>query len=283
MSIEYLSKNSLKKFKNKLLVVKFGGSLLKNKKNKESFLQDIAYLKNKGINLILVHGGGPLISSSLNNLNIKTKFINGLRFTDEKTIEVAEMVLSGKINKNLTSSLCNLNVKAIGISGTDCNLIKAKKKYTFNSNQKINLGFVGEVEKINTDILKELVNLEYVPVISPIGCDAKGQHYNINADYAASAISSSLKADKLIFATDVDGIYLDIKDKKSIIKSITVDEINTYIEKNIISGGMIPKIKCCIKSLKYGTKNVSLINGTEEHSLLKNILENKSYTTILKN
>lgn len=265
--MEYLSN-----FRGKTFVVKYGGSIMNNKSAQKAFFEDVAKLKLAGINIIIVHGGGPEISSWLNKVGLENKFINGLRVTDKDTMEVVEMVLSGKLNKGITASLSKEGIKAIGISGSDSNLIVAKKKYANVDNNQVDIGFVGEITSINKYLLLNLIEKDYVPVISPIGYDNQCSKYNINADSASAFISSVLEAEKLIILTDVEGVYRNIEDKSSLISSITVGEIKTYIDSGIITGGMIPKMECCIAALEKGTKSVHLIDGRKEHCLISDIL-----------
>ncbi|SKA88013.1 N-acetylglutamate kinase [Caloramator quimbayensis] len=271
----------LKKYKNKLFVIKYGGSIMQNPETIETFLQDIAFLKNIGIDIIIVHGGGPEISNMLKKLNIESKFINGLRYTTKEVLDVAEMVLSGIINKRITMNLCKKGVKAVGISGKDARLIKAKKKYLKIDDEKIDIGYVGEITKINKGFLLDLISKDYIPVISPIGCDEEGNTYNINADYAASFISSCLCAEKLILLTDVDGIYSDFEDKSTLISKISKNHIMDLINDGKINGGMIPKVECGIYSIEGGTKSVHILNGKYEHSVIKGIINNYG-TNIVK-
>ncbi|MCY6370055.1 acetylglutamate kinase [Clostridium ganghwense] len=277
-----INKKYLKLFKEKTFVIKYGGSIMQNKAAEKAFFQDILEMKLAGINIVIVHGGGPEISKWLNKIGIESKFVNGLRVTDKNTIEIVEMVLSGKINKNITANLSTQGLNAIGISGSDSNLLHAKKKYLHDNDKKIDLGFVGDVENINKDLLINLMNKGYIPVIAPIGCDTEGNKYNINADYAASFISSALEAEKLIILTDVEGVYKDIHNKDSLINSITVNEIKTYISSGIINGGMIPKMECCIAALEKGTKNIHLIDGRNEHCLINDTFNNCGTTISLK-
>ncbi|WP_120168405.1 acetylglutamate kinase [Thermohalobacter berrensis] len=272
----------IKKFRGKTFVIKYGGSIFKMEKSKKAFIKDIVLLTFVGINIIIVHGGGPNISQMLDKLGIKTEFIKGLRVTDEETMEVVEMVLSGKINKKIAADLCKNGVNAIGISGADGNLIIATKKYLKEGKEKINIGNVGEIVNVNQNLLNDLIDKGYLPVISPIGYDNEGNVYNVNADYAAAAISSSLKCEKLIYLTDVKGLYKDIEDSNSFISSITIDEINEYIRTGVINGGMLPKMECCIKAIKGGTKDVHLIDGRLEHSLLLEIFTDKGIGTMIK-
>ncbi|QGU93931.1 acetylglutamate kinase [Clostridium bovifaecis] len=261
-------------FKGKTFIIKYGGSIMNNKSAQKAFFEDVAKMKLAGINIVIVHGGGPEISNWLNKVGLESKFINGLRVTDKDTMEIVEMVLSGKLNKGITASLSKEGVKAIGISGSDSNLIVAKKKYANIDNNQVDIGFVGEVTSINKYLLLNLIEKNYVPVISPIGYDSQYSKYNINADSVSAFISSVLEAEKLIILTDVEGVYKDIQHKSSLINSITIDEIKTYIDSGIITGGMIPKMECCIDALEKGTKSVHLIDGRKEHCLINDILSN---------
>ncbi|WP_410170908.1 acetylglutamate kinase [Clostridium felsineum] len=264
--------SELKKYKGKTFVIKYGGSIMKNKKAEDAFIKDIKYLRKVGINIVIVHGGGPEISKWLDISGIETSFVNGLRVTDEKVIEIVEMVLSGKINKRLSLKF-NLNgVNAVGLSGVDNKLIEAEKKYVYKNGEKIDIGYVGNVTNINSEFIEALLKNNQVPVISPIGCDVEGNIYNINADYAAAFVSSALDAEKLIILTDVEGVYKNINDPQSIIHRMNIDDINYYIKEQIIKGGMIPKIECCASAIKNGTKNVHLIDGRNNHCLINDIL-----------
>lgn len=272
----------IKKFKNKTFVIKYGGSIMKNEVSKEAFMKDIVLLKMVGINVVIVHGGGPEIAGLLRALEIPSEFVEGLRVTTKETMEVVEMVLSGKVNKEITSRLCSHGIEAVGISGRDSHLMTAQKKYVMDEEGKIDIGFVGDVEKVNEKFLRDLLQMEYLPVVSPVGCDMEGNPYNINADHAASAISSAIKAEKLIILTDVKGLYKDIDQEDSFISSITIDEIKEYIHSGVIKGGMIPKMECCIEALENGTKNIHLIDGRKEHSLLLEILLDEGIGTMIK-
>ncbi|WMJ80725.1 acetylglutamate kinase [Clostridium sp. MB40-C1] len=273
---------SLKSFKGKIFVIKFGGSIMKNPNAQKVFFKNILKMHLLGINLVIVHGGGPEISKWLKKIGIESKFINGLRITDKSSMEIIEMVLSGKLNKNISAFLSNKGVKAIGLSGSDNNLIVAKKKYLNIDNKQIDIGYVGEIESINTDLLSNLLIKGYVPIISPIGYDKNGNKYNINADYAASFISSKLKAEKLIFISDVEGIYKNINDKSSLINSITINEIKDYINCGIIKDGMIPKMESCIKALENGTKSIHLVDGRKDDGLIGNILYSQGTKIMIK-
>lgn len=272
----------IQEFAGKTFVIKFGGSIMSNEKSKKAFFEDVALLNLVGINIAIIHGGGPYISKALEKMNIESEFIDGLRVTSEEAINVAEMVLSGLINKELTSNLCRQGITGVGLSGKDANLIRSKKKYLHKDGEKIDLGYVGEVVSVNNEFLSDIIDKNYVPVISPIGSDEYGNTYNINADFVASAISGALKAEKLILLTDVEGIYEDINDPISLISTIAIDEIDDYIEKGVIVGGMLPKVECCVSALEAGTKRVHLIDGRKPHSLLLEIFTHKGIGTMIK-
>jgi acetylglutamate kinase len=276
---DFLKISSLK---NKTIVIKYGGSIISNALALDAFMYDLLLLRGMGINIVIIHGGGPEISKWLNKAGIESKFINGLRVTDKDTMEIVEMVLSGKVNKKLSSNLSRNGLKTIGISGLDSNLIEVEKKYLDVDGQKIDIGFVGEITYINKEILLKLINSNMIPIISPIGSDDQGNSYNINADSAAAFISGALNAEKLLIMTDIDGVYMDIKDPSTLLNSITVDEIKKYINQGVITGGMIPKLDCCINALNRGTDSVHLIDGRIEHSLLSGLLNNKGTKIIFE-
>ena len=221
-----------------------------------------------GINIIIVHGGGPSINIMLKKLSIEPKFFNGLRITDEETMEVVEMVLAGNVNKGIVNDIQIQGVDALGLCGKDGNLLEAKKKIIDGKD----LGFVGEVINVKTGLLKEILKNSIIPVIAPIGKDNLGNTYNINADDVASAISKSLNAEKLIFLTDVTGVFSNINDHTTLISEMNVDQALSYIEDGIITNGMIPKVKCCVEAIQNGVNTVHIIDGRVEHSLLLEIL-----------
>jgi acetylglutamate kinase len=271
MNSEILS--LLSDYKNKTFVIKYGGSIMNNLEAQKAFTEDVKLLRQHHINVVIVHGGGPEISRWLKKAGVENKFINGLRVTDAETMEIVEMVLSGSVNKTLSSNLTKSGLTSVGISGRDANLIKAKKKYLIDKEEKIDIGFVGEVVSVDASIVKNLLNSNVIPVISPIGSDDEGNPYNINADYAASAVAGALNADKLIIMTDIAGVYKDINDPDSLLASLTIDEIKQYISEGIINGGMIPKMECCMEAIMKGTKNVHLVDGRKLHSLLSDTFE----------
>lgn len=272
----------IKKFSGKTFVIKYGGSIMNNAEAKKAFIEDVVLLKLVGINVIIVHGGGPNISSMLEKLNIPTEFINGLRVTDEHTMEVVEMVLSGKINKEIAGELCKHGIHSLGLSGRDSDILKAKKTHAYQGEEKVDLGYVGEVDAINKVVLEDLLQKGYVPVLSPVGADYSGNIYNINADYAAAAISSELKAEKLILLSDVEGLYKDINDPTTFISEATCVEVQGYMYEGAISGGMIPKMQCCIQAIQEGTKDVHVIDGRKEHSLLLEVFTDAGSGTMIR-
>ncbi|MBX4269699.1 acetylglutamate kinase [Clostridium estertheticum] len=263
----------MSKYEGKTFVIKYGGSIMSNDVAKEAFVEDIELMTKAGIKVVIVHGGGPLISKWVKKSGGENKFIKGLRVTSKDTMEIVEMVLSGNVNKRLASILSLRGLNAIGISGRDSNLIQAKKKYIFDDDKKIDIGFVGEVANINTKVLLTLLKNKYIPVISPVGVGCNGDSYNINADYAAAAISGVLKAEKLLIMTDIGGVYTDITDPTTLLSSITVAQTKEFINKGMIYGGMIPKLECCVAAIDKGAKNVHLVDGRKKHGLLLNIIK----------
>lgn len=262
----------LSQYKGKTFVIKYGGSIMDNVEAQSAFIEDLKVLSAIGVKIVIVHGGGPEISKWLQKAGVENKWVKGLRVTDNETMEIVEMVLSGSVNKKLSSNLSINGLKALGISGKDSSLINASKLYVDDSGTKVDIGFVGEVKSIHKDVITNLLDNGYVPVISPVGGDAEGNSYNINADYAASFISGALSADKFLVMTDIDGVYIDIKDPSTLLPSITAQEVQELIASGVIFGGMIPKMECCMDALIKGTKGVHLIDGRKKHGLLLNIL-----------
>lgn len=254
----------IKQFRKKVIIIKYGGSFMYDTDIKGCIMDDIALMKLVGMRPIIVHGGGKDISAFLDNLDIETEFIEGLRVTNENVIEVAEMVLSGKINKDIVQLLEDRDITAVGISGKDGGMLKVKKKFI----NGLDIGFVGELVKINDDLLQTLLKNDYIPVIAPIGSDESGQSYNINADHVAYGIAKSLKAEKLIYLTDTDGVYVDSEDPDSIIRRLSIDDVPDLIEEGIITGGMIPKVKNSVDAIKSGVNSVHILDGKILHSLL---------------
>ncbi len=257
----------IKEFNGKTVVIKYGGSAMVDEKIKETVIQDIVLMKLVGFKPVIVHGGGKEISKLLTKIGIESSFMNGLRVTTKETVEVVEMVLSGKVNKDIVQLIQNHDLNAVGISGKDGKTLKVKKLYSDGAD----IGYVGEVTEVNTNLIDSLLSNDFIPIIAPVGTDEMGETYNINADYAASAIAGALNAEKLIFLTDVEGVLKDIKDPSSLISKITLDEVDMYIKQGIISGGMIPKVDCCVQGIHLGVKNVHILDGRVEHSLLLEI------------
>lgn len=260
----------------KIVVIKYGGNAMLNEEVTKTILQDISILKIVGVNPVLVHGGGPEINKTLEKLSIKSSFVNGLRITDQDTMRVVQMSLAS-LNKDITGALSALGVDAVGICGKDASLLSVKKAGPLSDGT--DLGFVGEIIKVNSAFLKKLMDNDLIPVISSIGADTEGRSFNLNADTAASAVAAALKAEKLIYLTDVDGI----KDKNAaLISEITVAEIYRLIESGVITGGMIPKVKACIDGVQSGIKRTHIINGTVKHPILLEIFTDKGIGTMVK-
>jgi len=266
----------IKKFYGKTVIIKYGGSAMKNPELKKSFVEDIIFMNLVGINIIIVHGGGHSIDKMLKKLNIEPKFHNGLRITDEETMEIVEMVLAGKVNKSIVNDIQIQGVNAIGVCGKDGNLLEAKKKIVDGKD----LGFVGEVINVNTNFLKGIMRNSIIPVIAPIGKDNLGNTYNINADDVASAISKTLYAEKLVFLTDVMGVLSDVNDNTTLISEMNVDQALSYIKEGVIINGMIPKVKCCVEAIQSGVNAVHIIDGRIEHSLLLEIFTSHGIGTM---
>lgn len=268
----------------KIIVIKYGGNALINETKKIQFIKDIVFLKKLGAYPVIIHGGGPDINAMLGKINKESKFLKGNRITDNETMEIVEMILSGKVNKNLVSLINKYGGNSVGISGKDSNLILVEKKYIINNNEKIDIGNVGEIIKVNPKIINILMKEDYIPVISSVGIDLSGNTYNINADYAASSIASELKAHKFIFITNTPGIMKEINNINTKIETLNYDEAITLIKDKIITEGMIPKVEACLSSLKNGVDNVHIIDGNLEHSLLVELLTDlNTGTKLIKN
>ena len=272
----------IQKLRGQTIVIKYGGNAMVNDSLKQSVMDDITLLKYIGINPVLVHGGGPDINDALSKMNIQSHFVNGLRYTDEQTMEVAQMVLTGKTNKEIVSNLCAKGAKAIGICGIDGNLIEAEKLTTDEAGNPIDIGFVGKVKKINTKVIEMLANDEYIPVIAPIGVGENGESYNINADTVAAEVAIALKARKLMTLTDVPGIMeKDENNQLRLIPFLCEEEVNECIQNGIITGGMIPKALGCLDTVLRGVKSAHIIDGRIPHSLLLEIFTSKGIGTMI--
>lgn len=266
----------IQRFNRKIIVVKYGGSAMIDEELKKSVIEDVVLLKLVGFKPIIVHGGGKEISRWVSKVGMETKFVNGLRVTDADTMELAEMVLS-KVNKELVAKVQSLGVKAAGISGKDGGLLTVKKKYSDGQD----IGFVGEVTNVDTKIITDLLEKDFLPVVFPVGMDSEYNTYNINADDAASAIATALKAEKLAFLSDVEGVRLDPEDPESVISELYIPEARELIDSGIVAGGMLPKIQNCIEALNKGVSRVHIMDGRIPHSLLLEIFTNKGTGTAL--
>ena len=264
----------------KTVVIKYGGNAMKSDNLTHKILEDVTLLKYVGINPILVHGGGPEINAMLKRVNVESSFHNGLRITDAATMEIVQMVLAGKLNKNIVSDIGRLGGKAIGLCGKDAQLIKVKKKPPLADG--VDLGFVGDIVSVNTKLLETLCADEYIPVISSVGTDDNGDSYNINADTAAAAIAAALKAEKLIFLTDIDGVRADPEDPASLFPILTIDQAKELIADGTISGGMIPKVTACTDAIEKGVRRVHILNGTIPHPIILEIFTDRGIGTMFE-
>ena len=268
----------IQRFNRKIIVVKYGGSAMVDEELKRRVIQDVTLLKLVGFKPIIVHGGGKEISSMVSRLGMEPKFVNGLRVTDEPTMEIAEMVL-GKVNKSLVQLVESLGVRAIGISGKDGALLKVNKKYSNGED----IGFVGDVKEVNAQILWDLLEKDFLPIVCPIGMDDDYNTYNINADDAACAIAQAMQAEKLAFLTDIEGVYKDPKDPETLIPVLPISEAEQLMTEGYIGGGMLPKIQNCIDAVNSGVSKVHILDGRIPHCLLLEIFTNKGIgTAILK-
>ncbi len=263
----------IKKYTGKIVVIKYGGNAMINDNLKLQVMEDIVLLRLVGVNVVLVHGGGPEINALMDRLGKKPEFVDGLRVTDQETIDIVQMVLAGKINKSLVSLLETKGGRAVGLSGIDDKLIEAKCKDE-------RLGLVGEITKINPECVYDLLTKNYIPVISTIACGENGEIFNINGDTAAAYIAGALKAERLIMMTDIAGILRDPKDPSTLIPEITVSEAKRLRESGVISGGMIPKAECCIKAITEGVNKVIIMDGRVPHSILIELLTDEGAGTM---
>ncbi|MBP5331773.1 MAG: acetylglutamate kinase [Lachnospiraceae bacterium] len=264
----------IKQYNNKIVVIKYGGNAMINEQLKKQVMEDIVLLRLIGVKVVLVHGGGPEINDLMDRLGKKPEFIDGLRVTDKETVDIVQMVLAGKVNKSLVNMLELNGGRAIGLSGMDGRLIEAKQK-----DQK--LGYVGEVTKIHIKPVTDLLDMGYIPVISTIGRDRDGNIYNINGDTAAARIAGALEAERLIMMTDIAGILKDKDDPSTLIPKITPEEAEKLYASGIVSGGMIPKVQCCVDALKHGVKNVVIMDGRVPHSILLELLTDEGAGTMV--
>lgn len=274
----------IRKFSGKIVVIKYGGAAMVDEKLKESFAKDIVMMDYIGLNPVIVHGGGPQIGEVLKKMGIESRFHQGMRITDDQTMDVVEMVLAGDINKEIVSLINRHGGKAVGLSGKDGGMIKAKKlpkeKVTFDQKtpEVIDLGRVGNVKQVDPSVLRTLDQGRFIPVIAPVGVDEKGETLNINADLVAGAVASALKAEKLVLLTDVEGI----KDREGkLIPTLNQTEAKRLIKEEVIRGGMIPKVECAIKALSQGVKSAHIIDGRVQHAVLLEIFTDKGVGTVI--
>lgn len=268
--IPYLNNKTTKK-----VVIKYGGAAMVDHNLTRKVIEDIAVLSLLGFKITLVHGGGPMINQWLQKIQIEPKFENGVRITDVETMEVVQMVLAGKVNKNLVDLFKQYNLQAVGISGQDANLIVPKPMQTFSNNR------VADIKSMNIELIDTLLEKDYIPIIAPTASDNCGVSYNINADIVAGRVASSLKADNLIILTDTEGILQDYKDSSSVISHINLDDISQLIDNGIIKGGMLPKVNCCTQALNDGVKTTRIIDGRVPHSLLLSLLSDTTVGSMI--
>ncbi len=264
----------IKRYNGKVVVIKYGGNAMINEQLKQQVMEDIVLLWLIGVKVVLVHGGGPEISDLMDKLGKEPKFVDGLRVTDKETVDIVQMVLAGKVNKTLVNLLEMKGGKAMGISGMDGCLIEAKVKDE-------RLGYVGEVTNVNIEPIEDLLEKGYIPVVSTIGCDKEGNAYNINGDTAAAYIAGAMRAERLIMMTDIDGILRDRNDPTTLIPEVTISDIHTLCEQGVISGGMIPKVDCCVEAIHKGVQNVIIMDGRVPHSILMEILTDEGAGTMV--
>ena len=264
----------IRRYNGKVIVVKYGGNAMINEELKQQVMEDIVLLHLIGVKIVLVHGGGPEISDLMKRLGKQPEFVNGLRVTDKETVDIVQMVLAGKVNKTLVNLLEMQGGKAMGISGMDGRLIEAEPK-------DARLGFVGNITKVNIAPVIDLLEKNYIPVVSTVGCDRNGNTYNINGDTAAAFIAGALQAERLIMMTDIAGVLTDKDDPNTLIPEITVSEAKQLYDKGVISGGMVPKVDCCIEAIERGVKNVIIMDGCVPHSILMELLTNEGAGTMV--
>ncbi|MCD8128190.1 MAG: acetylglutamate kinase [Oscillospiraceae bacterium] len=264
----------IKRYRGEVVVVKYGGNAMINEERKQQVMEDIVLLWLIGVRVVLLHGGGPEINEMMDRLGKKPEFVNGLRVTDRETMDIVQMILAGKVNKTLVNLLEMKGGRAVGLSGIDDRLIEAKPKDPA-------LGYVGEITGINIVPIADLLDKGYIPVISTIGCDAEGNTYNVNGDTAAACIAGTLRAKRLIMMTDIAGILRDPADPATLIPEVTVDEAEQLYRDGVISGGMIPKVECCIEAIRQGVKKVIIMDGRVPHSILMELLTDEGAGTLV--
>ncbi len=264
----------LQEYNDKVVVVKYGGNAMTNETLKQAVMQDIVLLSLVGIKVVLVHGGGPEINAMLKKINKPSEFVNGLRYTDEETIHIVQMVLAGKVNKDLVQLLQQAGGKAMGLCGLDGNLIQAEQLNP-------DLGFVGEITSINPEVINTALNNGYIPVVSTVGAGKNGEVYNINADTAAARIAAEMKAANLLLLTDIKGLLEDKDDDNTLIRAVGVSEVPYLKKQGVVSGGMIPKIDCCVEAVRRGVKQTTIIDGRIPHSIIMELLTDVGAGTMI--
>jgi acetylglutamate kinase len=272
----------IQRFAQKTMVIKYGGHAMEDEELKTNFVRDVILLHYIGLNPVIVHGGGPQIDGMLDKIGKKSQFIEGMRVTDEETMEVVEMVLVGRINKEIVSRINANGGHAVGLSGVDGNLIRARKMWAFKKGQegqekgRIDLGQVGEVESIDPGVLRTFISNKWIPIIAPVGVGPGGEVYNINADLVAGKVASSLEAEKFILLTDVEGV---LDGKKRLISTVDAKTAGRFIQEGTISGGMIPKVKCCLEALREGVQKTHIIDGRVKHAILLEVFTDEGIGT----
>lgn len=266
----------IQKYHDKIVVIKYGGNAMENEQLKQNVMEDVVLLSEVGVKMVLVHGGGPDINQTLHMVGKESKFVNGLRYTDKETMDIVQMVLAGKTNKNLVNMISKLHAKAVGISGMDGHIIEAQKMVSEND-----LGYVGQIVKIHTELIFKLIDDGYIPVVASVGTDCQGNIYNVNADLAASAIAGALNAENMIFVSNVPGVLKNPEDEDSIMTNIHISDVPKLEEDGIITGGMIPKVECCVDCVRQGVKKTVIIDGRVPHACLIEMLSDEGIGSMI--
>lgn len=266
----------IQKYHDKIVVIKYGGNAMENEQLKQNVMEDVVLLSEVGVKLVLVHGGGPDINQTLQMVGKESKFVNGLRYTDKETMDIVQMVLAGKTNKNLVNMISKLHAKAVGISGMDGHIIEAQKMVSEND-----LGYVGQIVKIHPELIFKLIDDGYIPVVASVGTDCQGNIYNVNADLAASAIAGALNAENMIFVSNVPGVLKKPEDEDSIMTNIHISDVPKLEEDGIITGGMIPKVECCVDCVRQGVKKTVIIDGRVPHACLIEMLSDEGIGSMI--
>lgn len=266
----------IQKYHDKIVVIKYGGNAMENEQLKQNVMEDVVLLSEVGVKLVLVHGGGPDINQTLHMVGKESKFVNGLRYTDKETMDIVQMVLAGKTNKNLVNMISKLHAKAVGISGMDGHIIEAQKMVSEND-----LGYVGQIVKIHPELIFKLIDDGYIPVVASVGTDCQGYIYNVNADLAASAIAGALNAENMIFVSNVPGVLKNPEDEDSIMTNIHISDVPKLEEDGIITGGMIPKVECCVDCVRQGVKKTVIIDGRVPHACLIEMLSDEGIGSMI--